>query len=214
MEKYEKSISNGLSVIKNEEVLSTISVKDGNKTTIISSEKLITSDYWHRWASNDYYVVTYTRGCMANQLPLIVRGAYDIKRHKLIDVSDPKVSEALEFMLITMKGFGLDEVLTLINENELELIEYDKRDRLSNYLTSGNDNISYEDIVEYILKEYPDLSNYRNLKSLSVAEYRKIEGSTEGWFWFHCMPQDLSFMLDKESKVTGDTPVQKARTKE
>ena len=60
-------------------------------------------------------------------------------------------------------------------------------------VTAENDDITKEEIKEYILKVYPDFASYMNLMStLSVIEYRKILSELNVEVCeFHIMPHLL-----------------------
>ena len=178
-----------------------ISVIDENKEILLSD--IETDEYfWVDWISNGNYVVTYSRGCMFNQIPLTVEAAYSIKNKRLLNLNNARIKELLEFMLICKKGFNLTQVLTEINSNDLGLLTDDEKDELRNYLTSDNKNINKKDIISYILEAYPQLKKYANLKErLFVSEYHSIEEELDGLsFWLHAIPQDLSFVEEPPKK--------------
>ncbi len=177
-------------------------VIDGDKETLLLSDMKNKDNFWTRWVCNDYYIVAYSRGCMIEQIPIVIESAYSIKDKKLVDLSNYKIKELLEYMIIMKKGFDLSMVLSEINTSDLGLLKKEEKPILRNYLTSGNNNIPHEDIVNYILKSYPELKKYKDLnKILSVLDYRIIEENIDTTtFWFHSMPQDLSFIENKPKK--------------
>lgn len=173
---------------------SIISVIDGNNEILLSDIK--TDDYfWHKWIYDDNYIVTYSRGCMMNQIPLNIEAAYSINNKRLLDLSNKKIKVLLEYMLISKKGFDLANVLSEINSSDLGLLDEDEKEDLSIYLTSGNMDISKDQIISYILNRYPQLKKYTELEGkLSVTEYRKIIDELADTFYFHMMSQDLNFL--------------------
>ena len=172
-----------------------IFVIDDDKEILLSDIK--TDDYfWNKWISDDNYIVAYSRGCMVNQIPLNIEAAYSIKNKKLLDLSNKKIKVLLEYMLIAKRGFDLANVLSEINNSDLELLNEDEKEDLSRFLTSGNKGIPHTDVINYILQFYPQLKKYTELKDkLSVSEYRNIgEELNESTFWFYAIPQELTFL--------------------
>lgn len=172
-----------------------ISVIDDDKEILLSDIK--TDDYfWNKWISDDNYIVAYSRGCMVNQIPLNIEAAYSIKNKRLLDLSNKKIKVLLEYMLIAKRGFDLANVLSEINNSDLELLNEDEKEDLSRFLTSGNKGIPHTNVINYILQFYPQLKKYTELKDkLSVSEYRNIgEELNESTFWFYAIPQELTFL--------------------
>ncbi|MBQ8043674.1 MAG: hypothetical protein IJ272_05940 [Clostridia bacterium] len=162
-----------------------------------------TGDYfWSRTTRNKHYIVAYSRGCMVNQIPLNIDAAYSITDGKQLDLSNQKLKVLLEYMFICRKGFELAQVLATINSDDLELVDDEEKEILIKYLTAGNVSITREQVIDYILKQYPKLKEYTNLTSpISVAKYKEIARSVrEETLHFHVMPQDLH----KLPNVFGD----------
>ena len=138
---------------------------------------------------------------MINQIPLNIEAAYSIKNKKLLNMTNKKIKVLLEYMLIAKKGFDLANVLSEVNSNDLGLLSEDEKDDLRRYLTLGNDAISHEDVINYILQLYPQLKKYVDLKDkLFISEYRAIEEELgESTFWFHSIPQELTFLQSPTS---------------
>ena len=162
-----------------------------------------TGDYfWSRTTRNKHYIVAYSRGCMVNQIPLNIDAAYSITDGKQLDLSNQKLKVLLEYMFICRKGFELAQVLATINSDDLELVDDEEKEILIKYLTAGKVSITREQVIDYILKQYPKLKEYTNLTSpISVAKYKEIARSVrEETLHFHVMPQDLH----KLPNVFGD----------
>ena len=132
---------------------------------------------------------------MINQIPLNIEAAYNIKEKRLIEL-DKKTKVLLEYMLICKKGIELANVLQEINEQDLGVLESIEKEDLRTYLTSGNNDISQEQVINHNLSTYPELKDYTNLEgSLSVLQYRNIADNLENTiFKFHIMEQDLGFI--------------------
>lgn len=139
---------------------------------------------------------------MVNQIPLNIEAAYDIKEERMLDLSYKKLKVILEYMFISKRGFELTDILTLINKEDLQILDEESKGDLKRILTTGNDNITNEEVINYILSKYPMLKKYRNLSGpLSVIEYKKIEEELgQDIFRFHLMPQNLKF-IEQENKV-------------
>ena len=179
-------------------------IKKRNRTIISvinDKEKILLSDietnnyYWNKFVFNDTYVIAYSRGCMINPIPLNIEAAYNIKEKRIITLND-KIKVLLEYMLISKKGFELENVLQEINEQDLGVLEEIEKEDLRTYLTAGNKNITHEKVINYILSTYPQLQEYTNLQGpLSVSNYRNIlDNLDNNVFNFHIMEQDLGFI--------------------
>ncbi len=162
--------------------------------------------FWSRMLFDENYIVVYSRGCMINQIPLTVEAVYSIKEKRVLTLNQ-KLRTILDYMLICRRGVDLTDVLTTINNEELGLVDSESKGDLTRYLTAENDAISREEVVEYVLKAYPILKAYTNLKGpISVIQYKKIkeEIGTET-FWFHIMSQNISRF---ERSPSDDTHVE------
>jgi len=182
-----------------------ISLIDGDEETLLLD--VMTDQFFSGgWVSDENYIVAYSIGCMLNQIPPTIESAYSIKDKKFLNVSNEKIKSLLENMLIYKKRFNLDKVLTAINKSDLGILLDREKNDLVDYLTSGNKNLSRDMVVEYILKKYPKLREYTNLKgNLSVSEYRGVEkefAMTD--FWFNAMPQDLKFVSGLQNDNSND----------
>lgn len=187
---------------------------DGKKILLADVEK-IAENFWIRTVYDENYIVVYSRGDMSNQIPLYIEAAYNIKNKSIVNLSDNKTRELLEYMLICKKGFNLATVLQYINNYPLLLVSEDSEEELVRYLTCDNMEIPRGEIIKYILKNYPELEKYMNYTDiLSVMEYKKIVKSFgNNVLSFHRMPQiiDLSpaemnrlQSIDELNEVTRD----------
>ena len=198
-------INDNLSIEENKKIRRTItSVIDNGERKVLADIK--TNDYfWSKIVYDENYIVVYSRGCMINQIPLNIEAAYDIKEKRMLDLSNKKLKVLLEYMFISKIGFELNEVLQFINTEDLKILDEELKGDIKRRLTSANNKISDEEVLEYILKNYPILSNYRNLKGpLTVIEYKNIEDEIgKDFFRFHIMPQSLKFVenLNLEEKT-------------
>lgn len=162
----------------------------------IETDEYFTSEFKY----NEYYIVAYSKGCMANQIPLSIDGAYSIKERRKLELS-PKLRQLLENMFVSKRCFGLEHVLEAINVAYLHLIDLEDTDVLPNYLCAENYNVTNAQCAEYILQCYPKLKPYIKLEvPLSVVKYREIEKKLRRTrFYFLSMPQELLELPD----VTG-----------
>lgn len=202
--KREIKITNNLKVEENKKRKRTITsvIENGERKILTDIE---TDDYfWSKVIFDENYVVVYSRGCMVNQIPLNVEAAYDIKEKRMLDLSNKKLKVILEYMFISTRGFELTDILTFINNEDLGILDEESKEDLKRILTCGNNKITDEEVVNYILKKYPILMNYRNLRGpLTVIEYKKIEEEIgQEIFRFHLMPQSLKFL---EETILEDT---------
>ena len=128
---------------------------------------------------------------MRNQIPLNIEAAYNIKNRSTVNLENKKIKVLLEYMFISKKGFDIATVLSFINNIDLGVTEKEEVEDFIYYLTSGNKDINYNEILDYVLKTYPELTKYMNIKEkMSVIEYRQIvEEIGTNILRFHIMPQ-------------------------
>lgn len=184
-----------------------ISICHNDKKTILVDNE--TDEYfWDGVVFNKDYIVIYSRGCQVNQIPLKIETAYDIKEKRVLNLSNPKIKKAFEDMLIYKRMFELKDILKFINNNNLE--EKEENNDLKTILTCGNNEISDDEVINYILRQYPILSNYRNLNfPLTDIEYEKILGQLgRGTFPLHSMPQNLKFLEQPNFENTNENEIQ------
>ena len=73
-----------------------------------------------------------------------------------------------------------------------------------NYLTSYNEDISLEEIRNYILKCYPRLNEFMNIKSYLLNERKIIDVFGQGYLSFYAMRQDIKLVDNIERNKTGN----------
>lgn len=175
-------------------------------TVIDNGEKINLADiktneyFWCKAVFDENYIAVYSRGCMVNNIPLKIEAAYSIKERKILNVEHKRFRVLLEYMLICKKGFDVSQVLQTINEEDLEIVEETEKDDLTRYLTAECGQITHKEVVDYILKQYPELKNYTNLSGpISVIRYKKLKEEIEDitgkdCLWFHVMPLPLKYI--------------------
>ena len=180
-----------------------IEVKKSEFRTVITlnrnGEKIILSDSYTDYAImcdvayDDNYIVVYTKDNTINQFPLEIECAYNIKTNTFFNVRrNSKLAENLEMMLINKRMFNIAPVILWLNQKDIELGFQDETARFISYLTNDNKNITKDEIVSYILKEYPVLSNYLGL---TLTDCKKVINDIGGECLFlHKIPQ----IIDKE----------------
>ena len=181
-------------------------------TVIESGQRKILSDvetndyFWSKFIFDENYIVVYSRGCMLNQIPLNIEAAYDIKEKRMLDLSNKKLKVPLEYMFISTRGFELTDILTFINDEDLKILNEESKGDLKRILTCGNNKITDEEVIKYILSKYPILEKYRNLKGpLMVIDYKNIEEEIgRKTFRFHLMPQSLKFLEEIDLEDTNE----------
>ncbi|MGM9882050.1 MAG: hypothetical protein ACI31S_04335 [Bacilli bacterium] len=151
-----------------------------------------TEDYvWTYVTGDNNYIVVYSHGCTINQIPLNIGVAYNIKNRSTVNLENKKVKVLLEYMFISKKGFDIATVISFINNKDLEVTEKEEVEDFIYYLTSGNKDVTYSEILDYVLKAYLELTKYMNIKEkMSIVEYRQIvEEFDTNILRFHIMPQ-------------------------
>lgn len=148
--------------------------------------------FWVGYDFNENYLVIYSRGCMANQIPLIIEAVYDMTNKKVIPVTK-KNKVIFEYMCVVKKGIYTSVLLEFLNDSKLEIAEEEEVEDFIRYITAGNERITKDEIKSYILKEYPYLEEYMNFENpLSVKAYRKLMDEIESDILrFHIMPKPL-----------------------
>lgn len=193
MERW-RQIKDGIELvtIKKPEGTSLMVFSEG-KTTCLCGVRNTNDYFWVDYAFNENYIVAYSRGCMVNQIPLKVEAAYDMANKKVIPVTK-KNKAIFEYMCIAKKGVHADVILEFLNDNKLDIAETDEVDDFVRYVTAGNVDITREQIVAYILTQYPILEKYMNLEEKLTAKKarRIIEEIGDSVLRFHIMPNILN----------------------
>lgn len=181
-----------IEIIKTKNETETYLIENGEKRVLSILE---TDEYfWCDVLYDENYIIVYSRGDMFTQIPLVIEVAYNIKTKKMVDLSNRELKKLLENRFLFKKYFDLKDVLSFINDVDLKLVSSkDGLIRLKEYLTSGNEQVDRQKIIEYILKEYPILEKYSSIENPPyVKDYLKlIEEIGESYFCFHSMPIDL-----------------------
>lgn len=186
------NVNDSLSIEKNKTKNRTILTLRRSDKDIVLSNLKIDEFFWSGFLYDENYIIVFSRGCMVNQIPLTIECAYNIKTNTLIDVKNNRqLCSDLEQMYIDKTSFELYMILPLINKNNLNIAYQEEIDKVKNYLTNGNIDISDEEIKEYILRCYPSLSNYTNLDAnLNLIQYRNIvEELGRRYISLHKIPQ-------------------------
>lgn len=163
---------------------------EGKRTMLFKTH---TSDtFWLNYIYDKNFIIVYSRGCMANQIPLKIEIAYDIKRNKIINISEENAM-VFEHVYVSSKAFDTSVVLQYLNSNDLEITSVDKLKSFEEYITGKNRDIPKEDVIDYIVKQEPRLKEFLNIDiPLSVNKYHAILNTIgTNTFWFNIMPQAL-----------------------
>ena len=168
---------------------------DGKRTELISGA----TDYtdFSICTEKPYYIVNiagFPRRSWHNCSEFRVNAAYDTNKHRLIDLSNDRIRESITHMFLS-KSFSFEQVLQEINKVDLGVINDEQKNILHDYITSGNKNITHEQVVEFILMIWPQFSKYANIDhQLKVFEYIDIKHGFHNEYWLTAMLQDLSFL--------------------
>lgn len=180
-----------------------ITLNKNGKKEVLSSLK--TNDYfWSDAKFDENYIIIYSRGCMVNQIPLKIESAYNIKTDTILDVQkDKKLATELEYMFISKQGFDIGTTLSVINLSNLEVADNDEVEHMIKYLTNGNNNITKEEVINYITKAYPLLSRFSQIKTpITVMDYKMIlKEFDSSYLYFHKMPQIIDSSINKLKKA-------------
>ena len=134
-----------------------------------------------------------------------VREVFDIKSNQLLDL-DQETKYRLYDMYVSQKYFTIDVVISLLTNHNFCHDEA-KIQYLYNFLSSFNENITYEDIQNYIMNCYPELASFKNIKSLLLNK-NKIVNQVGYNIPFKAMKQDIQ-LLDSYIREKNDLFVKK-----
>lgn len=180
-----------------------ITLNKNEQKEVLSNLK--TNDYfWSDVKFDENYIIIYSRGCMVNQIPLKIESAYNIKTDTILDVQkDKKLATELDYMLISKQGFDIGTTLSVINSSNLEVADNKDVENMIKYLTNGNNNITREEVINYIVKAYPLLSRFSQIETpLTVMDYKMIlKEFGSSYLYFHKMPQIIDSSINKLKKV-------------
>lgn len=183
-------------------------IKD-NQEQILSDKE--TNDYFSiEIIYDNNNIVVYSKGYMINQIPLNIEAVYNINRDIIFDLTDNRTKEFFKYLYINKITLKLEEILTIINKEDLKILEETTKEEIKSLLTYGNTNITEEELIEYILNEYPILKDYQNLKApLTAHEYIKIKNKIghDIFRLYLIMPPELKNRKkeDKENKEKAET---------
>lgn len=123
---------------------------------------------------NEFYIVIFSRDVSKEKNQFKIEAVYDIVKQNIVQLSE-KNEHIFEYMCILKKKTDVAVVLQLLNNSKLQIAEEAEIEEFIKYITAGNENITREQIKEYILSVYPDFIKFMNLTSeISIIEYRKI----------------------------------------
>lgn len=180
-----------------------ITLNKNGKKEVLSSLK--TNDYfWSDIKFDENYIIIYSRGCMVNQIPLKIECAYNIKTDTILDVQkDKKLANELDYMFISKQGFDIETTLSVINSSNLEASDNEDVKNMIKYLTNGNNNITKEEVINYIIKAYPLLLRFSQIEtSITVMDYKMIlKEFDSSCLYFHKMPQIIDSSINKLKKA-------------
>ena len=94
----------------------TIIILDRNGERVILSDLKTNDTFTSDIVRDDNYVVVYSKGCMMNQIPLVIECAYNIKTDTILNTKkNPKLAENLEMMLISKRCFNIIPIILWLN---------------------------------------------------------------------------------------------------
>lgn len=181
----------------------TIIILNRNGDRVVLADKRTSEGFSCDVVCDDNYVVVYSKGSMMNQIPLIVECAYSINSDAILNTKkNKKLAKDLEMMLISKRLFDIFTVVSVLDKSDLKSEYLDvETDYFIEYLTNGNNNISREEIISYILRSYPDLVDYLNLSVTDLCN--KVGDSKLRCLSFYKMPQIIDTEEDKVQVFKG-----------
>ncbi len=175
-------------------------IHDGEKVVLF--DELKRDSGYRKFAYDENYLVVLFKFYDTKNFAHTV-AAYNIKKKRLLDLeNNENLSAALDYMFVDKESFPLTFVLELINDEELGLkTKEELEDSIIYYLTNGNENITLEEIKQYIFNCYPKLKKYTNLSiPFAVSDYQCIlEEFNKYELEFHKMPQIIDEEKDRKA---------------
>ena len=165
-----------------------ISVTDGRLTENLGSLSENMYEYGNYGKNKDYLVI------FSNKLENnhSAKFAFDLNNGCKIDLSDERILTYIENMFIE-KWFDLAVILSVLNPDSEGLVTEGEKESLINFISSNNKEINENEITEYILEQYPELNEYRNLSGIiTAARYRNMINRLGLYnMSFYAMPQRI-----------------------
>ena len=174
-------------------------VSDNKKIPLISLD-----DFNHQlivdYKINDYYLIIYSCGYTTyNSIPTITY-AYDLKNNCVLDLTNnEKLRYALEDTLLFATDFSKKVILQSVVNYPLNIVSKEAINEFFHFMKCGNENITDNEVINYLLYQMPILAKYRNIKrSLTPEELYNVCKMIPNKS-LNCMPQDLSFLYNELS---------------
>ena len=180
---------------------------DGVKKAIYETDSVSSEQYCNYFIDNNYIVI-YTTRVVDEDDPYFmtefrnIKAVYDLRTNELLNLENETKSRIAD-MYLTSRPFTFDVVLSLLTG---KMFTYDKNmvNYFRNYLTSYNEDVSLEEIKNYILKCYPRLNEFMNIKSYLLNERKIIDVFGQGYLSFYAMRQDIKLVDNIERNKTGN----------
>lgn len=156
-----------------------------------------TNEYvWGKTAYNDDYIMSYTWGVLANQFPVNVTGAFDIKKRMPIELDEVK-KDLLSKIFIYGRSFDTRVILSIINVNNISFVSDEEIEDFINYVTNYDMRIMSQDILNHIFYSHPEFLNYTEIdESISDFEFNEILRNIGNNTWFNVMPMCMDYEMN------------------
>ncbi len=178
-----------------------ITLIDNDKRIIMFDQE--TNEYfWAEYRVNDDYVVVFSRGCMVNNIPLVIESVYDIREKRLVKLNS-KTQKVFENMLVTKCFIDNASIIAIINKWNVPEEDRKEIDEAIDYLTNGNESITTNQVIEYIFKCYPGLKKFACYPTpFDIYRYKSIRRTLNesGGHFFHIMPQRIDDKIDIKAR--------------
>lgn len=186
--------------------------KDGNNKTIniyrknVKIESLsftIGSSLYKEFKYDSNYLLIYSK-IFSKPASEKIEFLYDIQNDERVYLDEHENLETIiKYMFLYSRDFDIETVLSVINNNDLKIATEESVESFYNYLTTANSNITKEEVVSYILKQYPALSKYTSLpERISVVDYKKM---MKEFYFTKLSFHRISQIIDLEKLNNKDT---------
>ena len=175
----------------NQEIVLTL---DGISKVIYNLENVDT-DYYCNFIRDGNYIIIFTIRVVDSEDPAYmtkfnkVREVYDLEANETLNLSEDTLYR-INDMYLTKSYFSIEVVLSLLTgryfTSDKPKVAYFK-----NFITSFNENISNEEIKKYIIKCYPELTQFQNIKSLLLNRRKIIDVIKSNRLSFSPIKQDI-----------------------
>jgi len=187
-------MENDIKIINNDYSQQIVLTQDGI-SKIIYQLSNVDANYYCNFKRDGNYIIIFTTRVVDDEDPI-----YMTKFNKIVSVYDLSINETLELtedtlyrihdMYLTKNYFSIEVVLSMLTghyfTSDKPQVAY-----FRNYITSFNENITDDEIKNYIISCYPELANFKNIRSLLLNRRKINDALHQDRLSFRPIKQDI-----------------------